>query len=96
MYNPRRAALEDALKWARTEKQIFSRNRNGLEAAPGKEEAYQEAEEKVQALMELIQALESETVKQAIAAWRDEKPCGEDKKTEYQGEKLVHLQQRDE
>lgn len=70
MDNPRRAALEDALKWARTEKQIFSKNRNGLEAAPGKEEAYQEAAEKEHALMDLIQALESESVKKALANWQ--------------------------
>lgn len=65
-----RSTLIDCLQIKRQELGICSKSYNGLEPARGLEEAWDIQRREVQVLEKLIQSLESEEVRVALAAWQ--------------------------
>ena len=65
-----KSTLTDCLQILRQELAVCSKNYNGMEPARGLEEAWQIQRKEVDVLQEHIHALESETVRQALASWQ--------------------------
>lgn len=68
----RRSVLLECLAIMREELQICSKNWNGLEPKEGMEEAWQQGRQKIEILKEMIQSLQSEPVRRALADWQKE------------------------
>ena len=68
----RRSVLIECLAIMREELQICSKNWNGLEPKEGMEEAWQQCRQKIEILKDMIQALQSEPVRIALADWQKE------------------------
>ena len=68
----KRSVLIECLAIMREELQICSKNWNGLEPKEGMEEAWQQCRQKIEILKEIIQSLQSETVRRALADWQKE------------------------
>ena len=66
----RKSVLLECLSIMRSELKILSRNYNGHEPANGMEEAWNQARKKVTILQDMIHAMESENVRQALADWQ--------------------------
>ena len=64
----RRSVLIECLAIMREELQICSKNWNGLEPKEGMEEAWQQCRQKIEILKDMIQSLQSEPVRRALAA----------------------------
>ena len=66
----RRSVLLECLSIMREEQRIVSKHYNGLEPAPGMEEAWRQGRKKIEILEDMIHALESEHVRRAMADWQ--------------------------
>ena len=66
----RRSVLIECLAIMREELQICSKNWNGLEPKEGMEEAWQQCRQKIEILKDMIQSLQSEPVRAALADWQ--------------------------
>ena len=66
----RRSVLLECLAIMREELQICSKNWNGLEPKEGMEEAWQQCRQKIEILKDIIQSLQSEPVRRALADWQ--------------------------
>ena len=68
----RRSVLIECMAIIREELQICSKNWNGLEPKEGMEDAWQQCRQKIEILKDMIQALQSEPVRIALADWQKE------------------------
>ena len=66
----RRSVLLECLSIMREELNLCSSKYNGLEPKKGMEEAWAQGREKIQILEEMIQALDSEQVRNVLADWQ--------------------------
>lgn len=66
----RKSVLLECLSIMRQELAVCSKHFNGLEPKEGMEEAWEQGRRKVQILQELIQAYDSEPVREALAGWQ--------------------------
>lgn len=90
----RKSVLIECLQIMREELNICSAKYNGLEPKKGMEEAWSQARRKVQILQGLIQAYESEPVREALANWQQEvmeKGLPENLAEEFDGHKAENL-----
>jgi len=67
----KRSVLLECLEHERELWKLCSRKYNRLEPMKGMEERFEEQAEKCRILQEMIQAMESEPVRRAIAAWQE-------------------------
>ena len=68
----RRSVLIECLAIMQEELQICSKHWNGLEPKEGMEEAWVQCRQKIEILKDMIQALQSEPVRIALADWQKE------------------------
>ena len=64
------SVLKECLSIMRQELAICSENYNGLTPKKGMEEAWEQGRQKVAILQEMIQALQNESVRMAMADWQ--------------------------
>ena len=64
-----RTVLEECLEWKRDLKRLCSEKYDGQNPAHGMEEEFDAEEKKCQILMKLLQAIQNEKVRIAIANW---------------------------